>query len=31
MTQSQGSKLLNKHDNESTAGAPHIIKSVIKN
>lgn len=31
MTQSQGSKLLNKHDNESTARAVHVTKSVIKN
>lgn len=31
MTQSQGSKLLNKHDNESTARALHLINSVIKN
>lgn len=31
MTQSQGSKLLNKHDNKSTARALHVTKSVTKN
>lgn len=31
MTQAKGSKLLDKHDNESTAKALHVIKSVIKN